>query len=293
MFLTHDILVKYEACPEGIAFFDRHYPNGVELSEIIQMKHIPHSFLHWGCLNLTTTEEERALYDKVLGNINSEVVFQSENVVDSQYVIESANVQKSSYVYQSKQIENSHEISVSEDIHSSTDVGKSSKVYNSINVLLSSNVKQSQTVAKSNLIIESASVFDSSLISRSSVIYNSTNINDSVFIEKCNKLNHCMFCYDLSDKEYHIFNQPVDESIYNFIYEEYKMFNLPDINITDPWKDTWNSSKTIYYNRMRHFREICDNDSFIKWVKTLPNYSEDILYNITFSERVFKDDITN
>lgn len=287
MFLTHEILEKYEACAEGIEFFDRHFPNGAELSEVVQMRHIPHSFLHWGWLYLTTTEEERALYNKILGNVNSIGLYQSEKIINSNYVSSSKDVVDSQWIQNGEKIKESSYIVDSGNIQQSSYVSQSTNVFNSIGVFGSTNIKESQMVMKSSLVIKSASVVESSMVSDSTVIYDSTNVNDSLFVCKGRGVLHCLFCYDVSGQEYLLFNKPINKTHFDFIMEEYKMFELPNITLVENMEENWNSGITPSFNRQKHFKAICSDDHFIKWVKSLPNYSSDIFYNITFSERAF------
>lgn len=287
MFLTREILEKYEACAEGIEFFDRHFPNGAESSEIMQMRHIPHSFLHWGWLHLTTTEEERALYNKILGNVNSTGLYQSEKIINSDYVSSSKDVVDSRWIQNGEKIKESFCIVDSGNIQQSSYVSQSTNVFNSIDVFSSTNIKESQMVMKSGLVIKSASVVESSMVSDSTVIYDSTNVNDSLFVCKGRDVHHCLLCYDVSGQEYLLFNKPIDKSHFDFIMEEYKMFELPDITLVENVEENWNSGIIPSFNRQKHFNAICSEDHFIKWVKSLPNYSSDIFYNITYSERAF------
>ena len=224
----------------------------------------------------------------MLGNVNSTGLYNSEKVVNGTYVVESKNVTNSSYVYKSQNIELSHYVSLSNNVKESTNVSGSEYVFNSIGVNSSSNIKQSEGITKSSLIIESSNIYGSGLVTRSSVVCDSHSIVDSSFISNCERLDHCLFCYKSNDAKYQLFNVPILPEQFDFIYNEFQMFHLPVVSTVCTWENNWTGATAPTYSRYKHTAAVCDDEHFMKWVKTLPNYSPDILYNITFSERVFK-----
>ena len=62
MFLTLETLKRLNACEQGTKYIERFYPNGAELIDIINDKHISKEFLHWGREHLTVSEEELRAY---------------------------------------------------------------------------------------------------------------------------------------------------------------------------------------------------------------------------------------
>ena len=69
MFLSNEILKKYNACELGLEWFDRHYPNGVELMDFLDSAQAfvgPDSkileLLYWGYLLLPYDEREKEKY---------------------------------------------------------------------------------------------------------------------------------------------------------------------------------------------------------------------------------------
>lgn len=287
MYLTHDILVKYEACPEGIAFLDKHFPNGAELVDIMKLKHIPISFLHWGKLHLTTNEEERALYNQLVHIENSTDVFESERITNSSLVQYSTNVTDSSMVYHGLDISNSESISYSKDIKNSKRVGNSNHIFDSKDIIDSCNVKKASNVGKGSFVIGSDNIFNSNIVTNSNIVYNSEDITDSIFISHSKRLKHCLFCDNLTDATYCIFNKQINETQFDFVYEELVSFGLKLNNMTSDWTDAWNTKKEIIYDIRKHFVPINEDENLLNWIKTLPNYSPEILYNITYNERIF------
>ena len=70
MFLTLEILERYNACEKGKEWFTHFFPNGGELMDVIQHRFVHPETLHWGFANLITTQEEREAYYKKLAIIS-------------------------------------------------------------------------------------------------------------------------------------------------------------------------------------------------------------------------------
>ena len=66
MFITKEILRKYNACETGIKIFEELYPNGTEIKTLISENKVPISILHWGYEKLPVTEDEIQLYRKTI-----------------------------------------------------------------------------------------------------------------------------------------------------------------------------------------------------------------------------------
>ena len=66
MFLTDEILEKYNACGIGRKLFNKLYPNGVEIMDLLDNKHIPKEMLWWGETWLPVSDEELNKLYKVL-----------------------------------------------------------------------------------------------------------------------------------------------------------------------------------------------------------------------------------
>ena len=289
MYLTHDILVKHIACTEGIAFFDKHFPNGAELIDIINMPHIPHSFLHWGMNSLTTSFEEKAAYYARLNIKDSERVLDSEEVVGSTDVFKSREIYDSNNVVKSEQVTYSNCVNEGININNSSRVDDSSCVMGSDLVIQSTNVKDSAYILSSNYIIGSRNVCDSTAITKSSIVLYSEKITNSSFISHCSNLQNCLFCNDLHDQQYCIFNKPVEKDIFDFVVEQYKSFDIPDMQLgTLPISVIWDSV-SIYHSPRAYLQVINSDDKLYNWIKHLPNYNPDILYDITYNSRIYNE----
>lgn len=287
MFLTANKLKIYGACEEGVAFFAKHFPDGAELIDIMKIPFIPHSFLHWGWLHLNTNDEERAMYEKVLEIQYSSGVFQSEKVYKSNDIVLSKDVKLSNYVYNGQKIDQSHFISDSMNITNSQQVGMSNTINKSLDIMYSQNLEDCAHVGKSSFCTGSRNIWNSSMIVDSTEITDSRSLKNCTCIGSCEQLDHCMFCYELSNKEYHIFNKPIDPTIFKMIYDCYYCFTIGDFAITTNWENNWQNHTSVYLSPATHFRPILDDEYLLKWIKTIPNFSEELLYNITFDSRSF------
>lgn len=284
MFLTVDILKERHACEQGIRFVQRFYPNGVELSEIIQNKYIPKEFLHWGFSHLDATDEEIQLYEKVLGIINTNGYFESEKVSDSQQVRFSSEIENSKNIYRSKKVKNSCSIYSSNNIEDSSNINTSAFCSNSKVIFNSTNVTDSNMVIDSNCIIRANSVIKSSFITESTCIINSSNTENCNFLMSCNNMRNSLFCLNLDGKEYYIFNQPISKVMYeNINFQFNKITSLP---LKMMFIDKENLIPKPIYNFSKFFEDLPSD--FWQWIKTLPNYNPEILYSITFNQALLQ-----
>ena len=279
MFLTVDILKERRACEKGINFVKNFYPNGVELSEIIQNRDIPKEFLHWGFSHLDATDEEIKLYEKVLDITNTTGYFESEKVSDSQQVRFSSEIENSKDIYRSKKVKNSYSIYSSNNIEDSSNIKKSSFCINSEIILNSTNITDSTMVVNSNCIIRSNSIIKSNFITESTCIINSSNTEYCNFLMDCSNMRDSIFCLGLDGKEYYLFNKPVSKIMYenvNFQFSKYITLPLRMISINNE-----NLVSTQVNNFSKFFEDLPSD--FWQWVKTLPNYDPEILYSMTFN----------
>ena len=290
MFLTNEILEKYDACTVGKKWFNRYFPEGAEILDIIKSPKANIAFLHWGFENLTTTEEEREAYwDKLnITNCDRTTIIKSHNVNSSDTVIRSQDVSDSSYIFSSKKVQNSEVIANSTGIENSHNVFESSFIYDSFNIYKGKNISNSDNVYCSTFVVNSHSVFNTDNVSNSFIIFDlatgeSSDITDSAFIADSNNLSNCLFCANLTNRSYHIFNKPVTEVQFNLIRKQ-----LIDIigDFRPSYVKDW-GGKTIpidipeMQTRALYYSDL--SEEFWEWIKTLPGYDPKILYQITFN----------
>ena len=289
MYITADLLRKYKGCEQGIKYIERFYPEGAEMIDIIQDRHINKEFLHWGREHLTHTPDELAAYIKACRIINTDGFWYSQDVRDSKYVVKSKDVESSIGVFESTDVKSSNDIINSESILDSKQVlyssmiDESTKIFKGQNVTGSTNICNSTMIANSRNIIDSFSVFDSS------EIINCSNVSDSYFCQDCNNIKHCMFCYGIEDAEYCIFNKPIEPKHYELIVKQYLKYLTEQLDFIRDWPEDLLVS--VHVSPTRKFDDWFHpiNSRFWKWVRTLPNFDSMLIYNITMLPELLVD----
>lgn len=291
MFLTLETLEQYRACESGKKWFARHFPEGGELIDVISHKYVTPEILHWGYTHLTTTEEEREIYWQKLNIDVAErwTIYESDHIVDSSYVTRSSKVRSSSYIFSCKDVVDSNNISGSKNIERSRQVFNGEFVYDSEKVYLSKNINQSLNVINSDYVVRSSSILNCAVITNSHYVHSlivgrTKQIKDSAFITDCYNLKSCLFCTNIHDSEYMLFNQPIDPDQFDMIMKQ--MQNIMSGWQADFVKEEWPEetipldSPQLQRNVIRQFENL--PEVFWRWVKTLPGYDPGILYAITF-----------
>ena len=282
MIITADFLANNKACKQGIEFVQKFYPNGVETIDLIKDPRISKEMLHWGRKQLTHSPEELEAYCQVCNIVNCDGYWYSENVRDSLYVVKSFNVSSSKHIFDSKDIERCIDVSGSEQIEDSSKVFISEWVTNSSKVYSSKNIENSQNICRSTLTIDAKNVYGSTNILNSTEIINSQNITNSICCTQSQSLTNCLMCYGISDKEYCVFNTPVGKERFNIYKKQYqKLMQDIELKFVDEWPEALVQSVTpaLDLNFSHYYKSVLPK--FWKWARTLPNFDEEILYQIT------------
>ena len=108
MFITVDTLQKRGACQEYLDFFQKHYPDGVEMLYMIEQEDIPYHALHWGYKWLDPSKEEVTAYWKRVAVINSKGVDESDHVTNSKIIVSSSRIADCRDIIDSKDVTSSH-----------------------------------------------------------------------------------------------------------------------------------------------------------------------------------------
>ena len=294
MYITIDLLEKYNACDNGKQWFKRFFPNGGELMEVITHKFVTPEILHWGYTYLPTTPEEQKIYWEKLHieceNIHA--IYESDNIYNSNWVSRSSHVKNSNYIFSSNNIENSENVFSGKDVKDSNKIFNSEFVYSSKKVLQSKNINDSSNIINSDYVVNSNSVINSIAVKNSSYVVGMTSggskqIKNSFFIVSCTNLNHCLFCHNIHEKECFIFNKQFDKTDYELITNQIKDI-LNDYEMELVKNNKWGAntipldSPTTQRNFTKQFAGL--PDKFWRWVKTLPGYDPTILYAITYNK---------
>ena len=296
MYLTLELLEKHGACGQGVVWFKRTFPNGAELSEVINHKYATPHFLHWGYANLTTTEEEKALYRKKLeincGEYNYSI-YHSDKISNSKNVTHSHAVENSEYIFHSEDVINSNSILNSKVVENSQMVYESNFVYDSRKIELSNNITNGLCIVDSDYVFNSDHIINAAAVKYSAyvgdlAVDSTKRIDHSYFITRGVDLSYCLFCSNLQGKKYHLFNKEITP-------EEYDLFVKQMASILRGWEpelvvdNEW-PKETVPLDNPRVQRNIIKQysnlpDKFWRWVKTLPGYDPAIMYAITFNPK--------
>ena len=279
MYITLDLMQKRGACQEALDFFAKHFPNGVEMMDAIEMRHIPVHFLHWGYQHLDPNKEEEQAYWARVDVTNSEGIHESTHIHNSTIVSGSSHIDNCEEVYKSTQINNSEYVVGSEYVDNSDFVGLSSFVENSEYVLQSKNISDSMEVFGANYAIGSHDIFKSDNIVNSSIIWHSTNLTDCGFCTHCDNIKNALFCAGAKEGEYLLFNKPVDKIRFDMVMKQFHKY-APHLSFTSGWKKDFGNLPHVNYDYRKHLKEI--PPQFWSWVRTLPGFDASIMYSLTF-----------
>ena len=293
MFITETTLERFNACENGKKWFARHFPEGGELVDVINHRLISPEMLHWGYTNLPTSYEERAAYWTKLAvdEKSRSTAYESDNIINSSWVSKSSRIDNASYIFSSKDIKNCEDILLSEMVEDSTLIFGSEFVYSSSCILHSKNINNSRNIINSNYVVNSHSITNAVTVTNSAyvsalILGGTSQIRDSRFIADCHNLKHCLFCHNIKDSEYKIFNKQVDEADYELIVRQLD-------NILMAWEvelvknNEW-PTHTIPLDMpiiQRHLGKQWRNlpEKFWRWVRTLPGYDKSIMYTLTYN----------
>ena len=289
MFLTSETLKRLNACEQGTKYIERFYPNGAELIDIINDRHISKEFLHWGREHLTVNDEELKAYGKACRIENTEGYWYSLDVRDSKYIIKSKNIESCIGVFSSSDISNSKDISASDSVSDSRQIFYSSFVEESEKILKGQNIINSVNVCNSTMVARSRNIIDSSNVFDSSEIVNCDTVSNSHFCQKCTNIKNCMFCEGLIDAEYYIFNKPVDKNYYELFEKQYKKYLTELLDFIQDWPEEMIIEQFILPTRKFDDWYHPISDKFWKWARTLPNFDSMLLYNITMLPEILID----
>lgn len=284
MFLTNEILIEYGAVDNDRKMFCNLYPNGTELLNLFKNKDIPKSFIFWIEENLPINSKEIEKFLEICNIKNSALVYQSYNVEESNLISYSNDVYSSEKIRNSHFVYNSNNCDASRDIEESSFITESSEISNSIFCINSQNVEKSSDISRSLNITESEHIFQSKFVIKSKVVYNSNMIENCFFSSFMENSKNCLFCSGLDFEEYMLFNKPISKPVYDQILRSL-LIKLKHEKIELYLQGENDFSRVIIspkFSFTSFFQEISPN--FWDWVKTLPNFDDFVLYNITFRE---------
>lgn len=115
-------------------------------------------------------------------------------------------------------------------------------------------------------------------------------MQDSAFCNRVKDSNHCLFCADIDKGEYLLFNKPLVQSQWEFIYDELRdIFAVSKLKLFTPWeKEDANHEVELINNYHVIFDQVFENKRLVHWVKHLPNYDDMLAYKITYNSEFLK-----
>ena len=209
--------------------------------------------------------------------------YNCSNIIDSHYVVNSQNVDSSDFVHDSIDIAYCEDVFKVEDATESHQVFNSQFINESIRISGSRNVVNSINVVNSDAVYDSKNIYECHNVLRCSELRKCVDATDSLFCADSTNIKRCLFCYGLTNAEYHIFNKPIDKDRYEMIVKQYFRYLSGELDYT---KGPWPKSMLIpslpkiclCYNK--HYQL---SDKFWKWARTIPGYDSMILYSITMN----------
>ena len=276
MKVTAEILRFY--APTGnesfIEEFERDYPEGIEFLDLLavdreQELNIAH-FVYTFCY---LSEEETQQYLKRC-NIDeqSRFVWNSAYIKNSTSINWSHNITDSSNIYAGIDIKNTKCASYSNSIEASEFVKASSNIEGGFRIYKSNEVSYSDNIYYSKMIEFSRYIIDGKNLKNCERLSTCTDCSDcycSTFLHNC---DHCLFCLNLTNKSYYIFNEEVTKEAFTrckeWLVEMLQAENEPLVNIHE--KNYVNFSSKVSISGI--FNTLSDN--FFEQVKVVPNVTE-------------------
>lgn len=249
-------------------------------------------------VGMTALEVEK--FEEVFEITNSSIILRSFCVDSGSRIRDSENVSKSKCIAFSKNIKGSERIYSSVNVENSQYTNFSFDILNSIEVHNSSKVKYSQNVSNSDKISNCYGVYSCEKVEDSLGIFNISIGKEIYFSTDLENCSYCLFCSGLKDKKFCLFNQEIGskdwfvikELLLNEWSEEdknfYKVISFEDND--NEWYGFKYLSKTDANFSYVVQRSFFQNTSpkFLKYVRSIPDYNEWLLYQITLNPKILK-----
>ena len=240
-------------------------------------------------------------FNEVFQIENSNLVLKSFDVDSSFQIRESENIRLSSYIDGGKQIQNSEKIYGSVFVTNSCYIKDSLHIKDSFEIDCSSMVEDSQNIFNSDSVSNSFGVYSCKYISNSIGVFDSEDGTELYFSTNLTNCSYCLFCSNLKDKEFYIFNQPIEPKNW-FVIKELLLneWSKEDRNIykiisfeTD--KNEWCGFRMetkirvgFFYVAQRNFFQGLSS-KILKYIRSMPYYNEWLLYQITMNPRILEE----
>ena len=280
MFITNEILERYNACESGKKIFNRLYPNGVEIIDLLDNRHIPDEILHWGAEYLPVSAEELKKYYERVNVVDSTNCSMSSKITKSNNIFKSINISNSNFIKLSQNVIDSENISSSQSIKTSKYVNNSISVEYSELIVNSKNITKSVNIANSSDLDYCFNISNGKNLLNCDTMYNSSLCEYSGFSSFLIGCHKVLFCSQLNQSSFMLFNKPISEALFYEIWEQYKTITKNVEIIEDNSNIFYGGAPIVRFDTM--FKKL--GEDFKNWVKTLPNYDNFVIYQITLCE---------
>ena len=264
-------------------------PNEVQnffANEFDQLQNAPKNVLLWIREYVNLTEEEENEINNLLelnNNISLNNIRNCFSVSNSIYIFNSNEIKDSKWVIQSKKITNSERVRDSSVVINSEDVCSGIFITNSLKIYSSKNVTNSVNIVKSDFIINSNSILLSKNISNSQIIAMCNDCKNVYFSSGCENLKNSLFCYNINNDDYLVFNKKVEPEIFELILSQFQQLCPKEINFIK-----WDNEVVIKNSKIpidfRPSNYLSLDDYFCEWMTTLPGFNSEIAYFLTLKK---------
>lgn len=215
-----------------------------------------------------------------------DLIYKSQDITNSEIVVNSQTVENSKNIFYSTSVIGSKDIVRSEDVDGSNLVFNSFLVSRSSKINESSNITDSVNICNSSMVLRGRNIIHSSNIANSADLVSCDNITNSFFCANSKDLFSCIFCNELKNKEYHIFNHPISPERFDIITDQYQRFQDSELGFIEAWPEELAIAYDPNYiiDIRKWYASI--SPKFWKWVRTLPHYDEMMLYQMTMLPKI-------
>ena len=287
MLINKDLLIKCLFDVDDIIAFEENFGVGAELIDIIKSDKVSDEFVQQLVLNFSLTDEDRYAYQNRMHIIDSTWVHMSKDVKESSCITYSNKVSCSHAIRHSNAVMNSSGVNDSSNVRNSQGIFRSNFVTNSSDVYESNNVTNSNNIVKSVYVIGSESIKDSQTVIDSRHIRFCNNVTNARSCMWCNNIKNAIFCTNVKEGEYLLFNKPISQQQFEIIKEQYDSFIDERLTFSFEWphddlldQDIFVEDPAMIHNLRDHYKYISIN---LDWIKTLPNYDPLIMYELTYN----------
>ena len=289
MKITLETLKQFNTCEEGIDFMEKNYPNGATAIQIMEDGKADLDMLHFGYKYFPLDKEDIQCYKRIC-HIDDATRFcwYSRDISNSDVVVNSTNVINSKYIQNSDDVQNSNEVANSTNIKRSDNILHSRNVSDSLVVVYSTDISDSMQVQYSKHVDWSKCITHSAFVKDCDYIYKSERVSEcfcSGFLKNC---RHCLFCSNLCDAEYYIFNEKVSPDV----YEQWAEALLEQLSVENGCMieiDPKQYNPIDKYKITTRFDCVFNglSDVFYGWVGTVPGVTDFKFINLFFRDYEF------